>query len=81
MIRPDVRVGDNCKIQNNVFVYKGTTVESGVFVGPSAVFTNIQTPRAFIERKREFKQTIIKKGATIGANAPINVLLSLASFP
>jgi UDP-2-acetamido-3-amino-2,3-dideoxy-glucuronate N-acetyltransferase len=71
MIGPDVRIGDKCKIQNNVSVYKGVILEDEVFVGPSAVFTNVLTPRAFIERKHEFKTTLVKKGATIGANATI----------
>lgn len=71
MIGPDVVVGDNCKIQNNVSIYNGVTIEDGVFVGPSVVFTNVINPRAFIERKSEFKETLVKKGASIGANATI----------
>ena len=71
MIGPDVTVGNRCKIQNNVSVYKGVTLEDEVFVGPSAVFTNVINPRAFIERKHEFKPTLVKRGATIGANATI----------
>lgn len=71
MIGPEVVVGDNCKIQNNVSLYKGIVVEHGVFIGPSAVFTNVKTPRAFIDRKTEFQKTKIKRGATIGANATI----------
>ena len=71
MIGPDVTIGDRCKIQNNVSVYKGVTLEDEVFVGPSAVFTNVINPRAFIERKHEFKPTLVKRGATIGANATI----------
>ena len=71
MIGPDVRIGDRCKIQNNVSVYKGVELEDDVFCGPSCVFTNILTPRAFIERKHEFKKTLVKTGATIGANATI----------
>lgn len=66
-----VRIGKNVKIQNNVSVYQGVTVEDDVFIGPSAVFTNILTPRAFIERKREFLSTYVGRGATIGANATI----------
>lgn len=68
---PDVSIGDNCKIQNNVSVYKGVTLEEGVFCGPSCVFTNVINPRAEIERKSEFKPTLVKRGATIGANATI----------
>jgi len=70
-IGPEVKIGNNCKIQNNVSVYKGVTLEDEVFCGPSCVFTNVTTPRAFIERKNEFKPTLVKRGATIGANATI----------
>ncbi len=66
-----VTVGDNCKVQNNVSLYKGVTLEEGVFCGPSCVFTNVINPRAFIERKAEFKPTLVKRGASIGANATI----------
>lgn len=68
---PDVAIGDNCKIQNNVSVYKGVTLEDGVFCGPSCVFTNVINPRAEIERKAEFRPTLVRRGATIGANATI----------
>ena len=71
MVGPDVIIGDNCKIQNNVSVYKGVTLEDGVFCGPSCVFTNVNNPRAEIERKDEFRQTLVKRGTTIGANATI----------
>ena len=65
------RIGDKCKIQNNVSVYDGVVLKRGVFVGPSAVFTNVINPRAFLEKKDEFKETIVEEGATIGANATI----------
>jgi len=68
---PDVVVGDNCKIQNNVSLYKGVTLEQGVFCGPSCVFTNVLTPRAEIDRKADFRPTLVQRGATIGANATI----------
>lgn len=68
---PEVTIGDGCKIQNNVSVHKGVTLQEGVFCGPSCVFTNVYTPRAFIERKNEFLPTLVKRGATIGANATI----------
>jgi len=71
MIGPEAKIGDNCKIQNNVSIYKGITLEDGVFCGPSCVFTNVINPRSFIERKSEFKTTLVKIGATIGANATI----------
>lgn len=71
VIGPDVAVGNRCKVQNNVSLYKGVTLEEEVFCGPSCVFTNVYNPRAFIERKHEFRETLVKKGATIGANATI----------
>lgn len=67
----DVEVGNHVKIQNNVSVYNGVLLEDDVFVGPSAVFTNVINPRSHIERKDEFRKTIVRKGATIGANATI----------
>ncbi len=71
VIGPDATVGSGCKIQNNVSIYKGVTLEDEVFCGPSCVFTNVYSPRAFIERKSEFRPTIVRKGASIGANATI----------
>ena len=70
-IGPNVNIGSNCKVQNNVSVYDGVKIEDDVFLGPSCVFTNVINPRAFIERKMEFKKTLVKKGASIGANATI----------
>ena len=64
-------VGNGVKIQNNVSVYNGVVCEDEVFIGPSVVFTNVINPRSAIERKHEFKKTIVRKGATIGANATI----------
>lgn len=66
-----VVIGDRCKIQNNVSVYDGVTLEEGVFCGPSMVFTNVYNPRSLIERKNEYRATLIKKGATLGANCTI----------
>ena len=66
-----VKIGDGCKVQNNVSIYKSVTLEDDVFCGPSCVFTNVYNPRSFIERKSEFMPTLVKKGATIGANATI----------
>jgi UDP-2-acetamido-3-amino-2,3-dideoxy-glucuronate N-acetyltransferase len=71
MIGPKVIIGDRCKIQNNVSLYQGVTLEDGVFCGPSCVFTNVMNPRAEIERKAEFRPTLVKRGASIGANATI----------
>ena len=71
MIGPDVAVGNRCKIQNNVSIYKGVTLEDGVFCGPSCVFTNVLTPRAEVDRTEEFLPTLVRRGATIGANATI----------
>src|SRR5471032_1907868 len=71
MVGPDVVIGDQCKLQNNVSIYPGVTLEDGVFCGPSCVFTNVMTPRAEIERKNEFRPTLVRRGATIGANATI----------
>lgn len=66
-----VTIGDNCKIQNNVSVYDNVHLEEGVFCGPSMVFTNVYNPRSLIERKDEYMDTIVKKGATLGANCTI----------
>lgn len=71
VISPGVILGNNVKIQNNVSVYTGVKCEDDVFLGPSCVFTNVINPRSFIERKDEYKETIIKKGASIGANSTI----------
>ena len=71
MIGPRVRLGDGCKIQNNVSLYDGVTLEDDVFCGPSCVFTNVLNPRAFVSRKAELKPTLVKRGATIGANATV----------
>ncbi|MBE0557692.1 MAG: Gfo/Idh/MocA family oxidoreductase, partial [Proteobacteria bacterium] len=71
VIGPDVAIGDRCKIQNNVSVYKGVTLEDGVFCGPSMVFTNIYNPRAEISKMDQVRPTLVKKGATLGANSTI----------
>lgn len=71
VVSPGVEIGDGVKIQNNVSVYTGVKVKEGAFLGPSCVFTNVVNPRSFIERKDEYKETIIGKGASIGANATI----------
>ena len=66
-----VVIGDHCKIQNNVSVYDNVTLEEGVFCGPSMVFTNVYNPRSLIERKSEYRNTLVKKGVTLGANCTI----------
>ncbi|MDY0309062.1 MAG: UDP-2-acetamido-3-amino-2,3-dideoxy-D-glucuronate N-acetyltransferase [Castellaniella sp.] len=66
-----VVIGDRCKIQNNVSVYDNVTLEEGVFCGPSMVFTNVYNPRSLIERKDEYRDTLVKKGATLGANCTV----------
>lgn len=71
VISPEVRIGNRVKIQNNVSVYTGVICEDDVFLGPSAVFTNVINPRSAVSRKNEYQQTLVKKGATIGANATI----------
>ncbi|MFZ2102383.1 MAG: acyltransferase, partial [Oricola sp.] len=71
MLGPNVAIGNGCKIQNNVALYTGVELEDDVFCGPSCVFTNVNNPRAFISRKSEFRKTLVRKGATIGANATI----------
>ncbi len=71
VIGPDVKIGSGCKIQNNVSVYEGVELEDNVFCGPSMVFTNVYNPRCEISRKNEYKKTLVRKGASIGANATI----------
>ena len=70
-IGANVKLGNNVKVQNNVSIYEGVICEDDVFLGPSAVFTNIINPRSAISRKNEYKKTIVKKGASIGANATL----------
>ena len=71
VVGPNVEIGNKVKIQNNVSIYDGVTIEDDVFCGPSCVFTNVNNPRADIERKDEFRRTTVKKGSSIGANATI----------
>ena len=75
-----VVLGNNVKVQNNVSVYEGVICEDDVFLGPSAVFTNVANPRSFIDRKHEFKSTFVKSGATIGANATIVCGITLGEY-
>jgi UDP-2-acetamido-3-amino-2,3-dideoxy-glucuronate N-acetyltransferase len=80
MIGPRVRVGNNCKIQNNVSLYEGVDLEDEVFCGPSCVFTNVNNPRAGVERKSEFRSTLVRRGVTVGANATIVCGHELGAF-
>lgn len=75
-----VVIGNHCKIQNNVSIYDNVTLEEGVFCGPSMVFTNVYNPRSFIERKGEFRDTSVRKGATLGANCTIVCGVTIGEF-
>lgn len=75
-----VTIGDYCKIQNNVSVYDNVTLEEGVFCGPSMVFTNVYNPRSLIERKNEYRNTLVKRGATLGANCTIVCGVTVGEF-
>jgi len=76
----NVVIGNGVKIQNNVSIYNGVEIEDDVFLGPSVAFTNVINPRSFIERKNEFKKTLVQKGATIGANATIICGIEIGPF-
>lgn len=80
VVSPKVVLGNNVKVQNNVSIYTGVTCEEDVFLGPSCVFTNVINPRSFINRKDEFKPTLVKKGATIGANATILCGITIGEY-
>ena len=71
VVGPKVKIGNGVKVQNNISIYEGVEIEDDVFLGPSMVFTNVINPRAFIQRKDEFKKTLLKKGCSIGANVTI----------
>ena len=75
-----VIIGDQCKIQNNVSVYDNVTLEEGVFCGPSMVFTNVYNPRSLIERKDQYRDTLVKNGATLGANCTIVCGITIGEF-
>lgn len=75
-----VTIGDNCKIQNNVSVYDNVHLEDGVFCGPSMVFTNVYNPRSLIERKDEYRDTLVKRGVTLGANCTIVCGVTIGEF-
>ncbi|GAA3706734.1 UDP-2-acetamido-3-amino-2,3-dideoxy-D-glucuronate N-acetyltransferase [Oceanisphaera sediminis] len=75
-----VTIGDHCKIQNNVSVYDNVHLEEGVFCGPSMVFTNVYNPRSLIERKDQYRNTLVKKGATLGANCTIVCGITIGEY-
>jgi len=75
-----VTIGDNCKIQNNVSLYEGVVLEADVFCGPSMVFTNVMNPRAHVSRRDEYRQTLVRRGASIGANATIVCGVTLGQY-
>lgn len=75
-----VVIGDNCKVQNNVSVYDNVTLEEGVFCGPSMVFTNVYNPRSLVERKDQYRDTRVKRGATLGANCTIVCGVTIGEF-
>lgn len=75
-----VVIGDRCKVQNNVSVYDNVTLEEGVFCGPSMVFTNVYNPRGLIERKDQYRDTLVKRGATLGANCTIVCGVTIGAY-
>jgi len=75
-----VAIGDHCKIQNNVSIYDNIVLEEGVFCGPSMVFTNVHNPRALVERKDEYRDTLVKRGATLGANCTVVCGVTIGGF-
>ncbi len=80
VVGSNVNIGNGVKVQNNVSIYEGVEIEDDVFLGPSMVFTNVINPRAFIQRKEEFKKTLLKKGCSVGANATIVCGVTIGEF-
>jgi UDP-2-acetamido-3-amino-2,3-dideoxy-glucuronate N-acetyltransferase len=80
VVMPRVRIGDNVKIQNNVSIYEGVELEDDVFCGPSMVFTNVMNPRSHVSRKTEYRCTLVRRGASIGANATIVCGVTLGEY-
>lgn len=80
VVSPQVVLGNNVKVQNNVSIYTGVICEDDVFLGPSMVFTNVINPRSAVNRKNEYKKTLVKKGATIGANSTIVCGITIGEF-
>jgi UDP-2-acetamido-3-amino-2,3-dideoxy-glucuronate N-acetyltransferase len=80
VVMPRTRIGNNVKIQNNVSIYEGVVLEDDTFCGPSCVFTNVINPRSHVSRKTEYRQTLVRRGASIGANATIVCGVTLGEF-
>jgi UDP-2-acetamido-3-amino-2,3-dideoxy-glucuronate N-acetyltransferase len=80
VVMPGTRIGNNVKIQNNVSIYEGVTLEDDVFCGPSCVFTNVMNPRSHVSRKAEYRPTLVRRGATVGANATIVCGVTLGEY-
>jgi UDP-2-acetamido-3-amino-2,3-dideoxy-glucuronate N-acetyltransferase len=80
VVMPGTRIGNNVKVQNNVSIYEGVTLEDDVFCGPSCVFTNVLNPRSHVSRKHEYQPTLVRRGATIGANATIVCGITLGEY-
>jgi UDP-2-acetamido-3-amino-2,3-dideoxy-glucuronate N-acetyltransferase len=80
VVMPRTKIGNNVKIQNNVSIYEGVVLEDDVFCGPSCVFTNVSTPRSHVNRKSEYQQTLVRRGASIGANATVVCGVTLGEY-
>src|SRR5690349_6762847 len=80
VVMPGTKIGDNVKIQNNVSVYEGVELEDDVFCGPSMVFTNVMNPRSHVTRKHEYRRTLVRRGASIGANATVVCGVTLGEY-
>jgi len=80
VVMPGTRLGDNVKVQNNVSIYEGVELEDDVFCGPSCVFTNVLNPRSHVSRKHDYRKTLVKRGASIGANATIVCGVTLGEY-
>lgn len=80
MVAPEVTIGNNVKVQNNVAIYTGTTIEDDVFLGPSCVLTNVSNPRSQVSRRKLYEKTVIRRGATVGANATIVCGITLGRY-
>ncbi len=80
VVMPGTRIGDNVKIQNNVSIYEGVILEDDVFCGPSCVFTNVGRPRSHVSRKEEYEETVVRRGASVGANATVVCGVSLGEY-